>query len=1430
VTGPPPNYIAERRQQEIAAQQQENSSWLIPWGIGIGAIALGAKIFKTGLAKEGNLAANMLHFLGHGNSISTNVDAIANSGASTAASGASGIKSLLTSAFNLKTRQLQLGPVDLVRDVRASLDVLGSVRPGDVRNVLKERLVENINRKHVNYGNNTSFFGDELQRVRIKEVLEDQSRWSKVIGKNQWSAVKEGVEQGLLSKEGILDRGIFKTASGDIRDVRLRNIFMRPAMSEAGELSLVPKVDLFGQATVFRSLISAKQSVAALRAGTRGEAGGTFKGPRFYIGGNIFGYVEDEAGNITEKLLATGQKLRREGDRLESIRAAREGRLKLEVKKREGAVGGLISKFEKATGVGTSFSSQKSFFSRLTDPLRRLNALAKGEAEIIEVEAKKGAYAVKIIEREFGGEIPELIEKGTPGRIVNRNVPYSQLPFVEKFLTLLDLSPRFTMAKAGAVKADQAIIGAKQLVTEPAGKGGFKIIKGRLDKELLDKKAATGFYAAPESRLLPGISSISDFTSYLAYRTSGLASTTLAGISYAPAKTFIGNLARVAAVPMIYGAASEALEYGDYALETLIGVSPKKTLASIYAGIRTTQQQFRETVGIQEALKSAEDNYPGSVDSELGTVLRSIVAPAATFAKLAKSTSIGKAVAGAAAVFAAIGGPDPTQTTQELEEEYKGQRKVAIRKGRYWGMGNTPFGGGEISRYDYSWYHKLMSDYRYKSVYGSKDEYFTYHSNVFGVPFPSPSNLGGLLNIFNPYRLEERLAESRPYEATSPMFEEVPVFGPILASTIGSLIKPRIERDPSRYVSKTGVIPGGLDPRTARDLGIPDLNVSSPDFDDPVARLQKMANIATEPLGVYKFAMEFFGVKFSPEFQQRAESSLIDSPARRLYGMQLGGLFGQTEFLRRFMLSDYGITVNTAAMVNRVGNNTTDWLPGSNSRFERDKSYFIDFGQGDPFLKVEDAESRLPGVGYEALNPLHSGRPGEYDPVDRFLILADVAPYSQAFKTYEKVVSGMRLDEFWQGKVARALEYKKGMTSIENRYPRHMDSLISINESLQSNPIYNVTRNLYDTITHDFLAEIPWIGSKLAPFRDPYEKYRKQYVEGSEFPSWYYPYEDIIRPMATETALSNPFIGAVKGAGLAVMMTNPFTRFMNPLAINQTQASLLNIPAISAGAAAGAGLSVGRSILGMEQNYVPEHVQAESDTIEYLDKLTYLKNRSLETQALEMGMPQQAKEFRRMQSKTMVGARSLLSVRAGLPRSSDKRYFDTFLQTPIEKRNELLEGLPAYMGYALTKTWERDIGKQDQADIETAAFFESKDIPSSDWIGWHPSVDIPSMKLKVVQHGINGISDNYHRFGFYESHERTLKQNYPDLANQSITFTPPTNYASYKNMYRALGQNITDNLRGSVSLDSTPYGARYTNRLQIDRSKELMADYRRESR
>jgi hypothetical protein len=1426
----PPDEIARRRIEEASREQKENSSWILPFAAGIGAIALGSKIYKSAVTRGGGVIPNLLHFLGHPTSINTSVDNIANTGASSPTSGLSGIKGIASSTFNLVKKNLQLGPVDLISDVRSSLEILGASTAGEARDQLRNKLTEFVNRRFVNNANFTSYFGDDLQRVTVGEVLGNEAKWFDLIGKNQWQVLKRGVDEGLVNAETALDKNLFKTNKGYLLDTRLRNLFLKT--SPQG--TLVPRIDVFGQFNVFRSLAGESRGVAQLGPSSQ------FSGPRYFIGGNVYGYTESATGQVSEVLLETGKKLRYKGDRLEPIRAAREDRLTLDVKERKGVIGSLVSKFEAATGVGTSFSNRRSFVDTfILDPIRALSGLSSGKASVARVSAERGSLASTIADTAYGAEIPELFGILTKaGEVQQTNVAFNNLGTLDKLLLAFNKSPKYKLVRKEAVSdieermmtsRGKVTIGDEEYFIPVPRKGGYTITTGSEEAAGVAAKKDT-FYTAPRSKILPGMTSVRDFTSYLAYRTSHLASASLFGVSYAPAKTFLGNMARVATVPMIYGAAAEGLEYADYMTEKITGISPKKTLASIYAGIRVNQQKFRETIGLQQGLKALEENYPGSVESGLFNILRSIVAPMATFAKLSRVASIPKAAGAAGAVFALIGGPSPGQSSQELQEEYSGDRKVAIRKGRLWGMGTTPFEGGEISRYDYSWYHKLMSDYRYKSIYGSKDQYFTYHSNVFGVPFPTMQNLGGLLNIFNPYKLEERHAQTRPYEVTSPMFEDVPVFGPALASTIGRLIKPVIERTPDKYLSRQGVLPGGLDPQTARDLGIGEMNTTAPSYSDPVARMQKIANVALEPLGVYKFALEFFGVKFNPDFQERAESSMIDSPSRQFYAMQLGGFFGQTEFLRRFMLSDYGVTANTAAMTNSINNVIPDWLPGSNSKFKRDQTYFINFSQGDPFLKIEDAESRLPGAGYESLNPLHSQTAGEYSPVDRLLILADVAPYSQALKSYEAQVRGMNLNPYWKSKVERALQYKTGMTTIENRYPRHLKSLTDINNSVGQNPIYDVTRGLYDFVTHDVLAEIPWIGTKLAPFRDVYEKYRKTYVEGSEFASWYHPYEDIVRPSLYDIGLSNPFIGAIKGAGTALMMSGPM-RFMNPLAnVSVAPTDLFNISAVAAGAAFGAGLSSARILAGMPSNYVPDHVREESNVLEYLDKLSYLKNRSLEEYSMSAGREDLAKEFKKMSRKTMVGATNPIAVRSSLPKSSDKKYFDIFVRAPEENRAELLAGLPPIMGAALQRTWEGAYGGPAVADQEVAQYFSNREIPSSDWLGWHPSVDAQSMKLKMVEHGINGISDNYHRFGFYESHERTLRQNYPDLWESSVSYQAPVNFSNAKVGFSTLGDHIVNNLKSSTSLQSTSYGARYTNRLQIDLATDLKDQYRKELR
>lgn len=105
---------------------------------------------------------------------------------------------------------------------------------------------------------------------------------------------------------------------------------------------------------------------------------------------------------------------------------------------------------------------------------------------------------------------------------------------------------------------------------------------------------------------------------------------------------------------------------------------------------------------------------------------------------------------------------------------------VAIRSGRYFPLGNTPWQGGQIKYYRPSWYKKFMSGHMYTSdTYGSPLERF-----AFGYDF-SP------LKPFSPYHYENKHYEDRPYPVSGEYFTGP--WGPLapaLNMTIGKLLKP----------------------------------------------------------------------------------------------------------------------------------------------------------------------------------------------------------------------------------------------------------------------------------------------------------------------------------------------------------------------------------------------------------------------------------------------------------------------------------------------------------------------------------------------------------------------------------------------------------------------------------------------------------------
>lgn len=1403
------DYINKQKETERTNAIQENRNWINPLIAGIGTIGLGALLLRSRLANGGRLSDNLFNFLGIVKGINLEGDIAANTGKSAIRGNTTGLRSLLDFSYDFNKKQVNLGPIDVIDDLRNSIELMGlnaSNNRQAIADAIAKRTTEYTNRALANYGNNVGFFPQSLQRVTFGDILSDQKNWSRVLGGEQYGIIEKAQKLGLIKSDQILDSKIYLHAGRkEILDTRLRNLVSTVTPIEINGKILyqrTAKFDMFGQGQVIGSLFRSPRNIAVLGPGDG------YDGSRVFIGGNVYGYSRNAAtGKYTETLLGTGRSLRKTGNPFEVIDASRQGRLEVGLPTRSGFFGGILSWMEQNLGIGPAFSTRSTLIEKLViNPYKRLKALQEGQAVIFHNPYKHNFAVSKVLDSVLGGDLPELAKAGGG---------YIKIPAGGRLSRLQDLSgtTKLIPNRVGVlfdIVDDISIIKRRSyaeysrnirsaLISDdlaiPIKKGSYEItgktIPGNSMVNLMtdiDKGdlTAVGFptvsnrYAYYDieggSKLKRLAMGVRDMATYGLHRLNSLMSESLLGIGMKPDHSFVKNLIRSSLVPVAYETARQAGLYADYLTEKFTGISPIKAAASVYAGARIVQQYARQITGIGPAADFLDTYFPGSINSDGSTVLRSIGAPILAANAVFKRGGFLKGLLAAAGTYAAIGGPDPGQSPTELMEEYSGDRKVPVRKGRLWGLGYLPFFGGKPDRFESSWYNKLTSDYRTKSLYGDKSEYWSYHANVFGVPFPTPSNLFGLLNILNPYRLEEKHYSDRPYVSTESGLSRFPIFGPLLGGTIGQLLKPTQYREPDRLpMLEAGLAQRGLTANTAKLFGMPAMAATSYEAEDPATLLNtmaKQANIASEPLGIYKFAMEFFGAKFSPDLgTQYATSAMMQDPGRLLYDSAVNGLFGQTELIRRYMLSDYSSEYRRSAMVNPILNNLPGWLPGSNSTGARDRDYFIDFHMGDPFVKIADGEARLPGAGYEALNKLHSGRAGEYSDVDKFLILSDVAPYSSAYKKYEKIVLNMQLEDEWKEKVDQAIQNRSEVIGVDTRYKRYEEDIIALNMNTIAKSIYAPIRKAYDFLTHDVLAEIPYVGSKFFPFRSPYEQYRKMYVEGSEYASWNSPWEDIVRPALYDTALEDPITAAGKGATFGFLLSGPM-RWFTPIKaiVGHAGGSMVNMAAVKGGALIGAGLSTARIGLMGDQDSIPYHIRQENDAIEYMDTIGYIKGRMIQEAG---GGPQFA-------DRTMLGAKNTIGYRASLPRSADRKYFDYFVsQEDPEIRAQILRGLPDFMTRGLSQTWAGNFNSREQSDEVALDFVNNNQIPDTSWLGWNPEISNAATRLRFIEHGINGVSDNIHRYGFYESHEVDLKTRLKEFGNQEINFIQSPLYSNF---------------------------------------------------
>ncbi len=125
------------------------------------------------------------------------------------------------------------------------------------------------------------------------------------------------------------------------------------------------------------------------------------------------------------------------------------------------------------------------------------------------------------------------------------------------------------------------------------------------------------------------------------------------------------------------------------------------------------------------------------------------------------------------------------QNRDEREEWYKNGESV-VRKARFWSFGSaSEFRGTSISYYQPNYLRRAHSNWKEVGIYGDPDEKWK-HS-----PLPSLRHpLSPIRFLLDPYWLEKKNFDERPYPLTAKMFSEGTPWGAILNPTVGQLLKP----------------------------------------------------------------------------------------------------------------------------------------------------------------------------------------------------------------------------------------------------------------------------------------------------------------------------------------------------------------------------------------------------------------------------------------------------------------------------------------------------------------------------------------------------------------------------------------------------------------------------------------------------------------
>lgn len=222
---------------------------------------------------------------------------------------------------------------------------------------------------------------------------------------------------------------------------------------------------------------------------------------------------------------------------------------------------------------------------------------------------------------------------------------------------------------------------------------------------------------------------------------------------------FVKNVAMKRVLPI--AAAFQLYDYLDYESENITGISMTGAAANSLANIDLATRRLADSTGIGKAIDWFKET---SVIGEYWT------------------------------------GSTDFQTQEERQEWYENGYQ-AVRGSRFWGFGSTSeYRGSYIQYYQPNYLKRAHSNWKEIGTYGSAEEKFK-HSWLPSLRHP----LSPLRAALDPYWLEKKNMDSRPYPMTGKLFAEGTPWGAILNPTVGELLKPvRMLPEVKRRLGKDG--------------------------------------------------------------------------------------------------------------------------------------------------------------------------------------------------------------------------------------------------------------------------------------------------------------------------------------------------------------------------------------------------------------------------------------------------------------------------------------------------------------------------------------------------------------------------------------------------------------------------------------------------